>query len=68
NVGASYGARSDLDVCDYPLGSYSYCSETYPCSRGQGDCDSHAECSDGAICVNNVGAAFGFGSSVDVCM
>ncbi|MBW1881752.1 MAG: matrixin family metalloprotease, partial [Deltaproteobacteria bacterium] len=27
NVGASYGARSDLDVCDYPLGSYSYCSE-----------------------------------------
>ena len=68
NVGASYGARSDLDVCDYPLGNVMFCSTTYPCTHGQGDCDSDAECANGSICVHNVGAAFGFDPAIDVCL
>lgn len=38
------------------------------CGAGQGDCDSDAECQAGLICTNNVGADFGFGSNVDVCL
>lgn len=49
-------------------GSNAYCSDpNFPCSDGQGDCDSDAECQAGLNCTDNVGARYGFSSSTDVC-
>jgi len=48
-------------------GDWDFCSSSYPCGAGQGDCDSDSECQSGLSCVDNVGASYGFGSGVDVC-
>ncbi len=53
-----------------PLGDYAYCSTTCKCGEGEGDCDSvgtDKQCNTGLVCVNNVGAKYGFDSGVDVC-
>ncbi len=50
------------------LGGYNYCSVNCPCASGQGDCDGNNECQPGNTCENNIGAQFGWGASVDVCM
>lgn len=71
NVGADYGFEPDVDVCDCPPDSYngggSFCSEVCPCSEGQADCDSDAECEAGLRCYRNVGDEFGFEEDDDVC-
>lgn len=70
NVGASYGWGSTIDVCEAsgPVpGDTDYCSTSHRCRRGEGDCDSNAECRRGLTCVQNVGADYGWGSSIDVC-
>jgi hypothetical protein len=51
-------------------GSIDYCNDpASPCSSGEGDCDSNAQCAPGVglICVPNNGPRFGFASSWDVC-
>lgn len=69
NVGANYGWQSGDDVCekiDDP-GSWTFCSDDYPCPQGLGDCDSDSHCLGSLTCVDNVGANYGWASSVDVC-
>jgi len=48
-------------------GNEDYCSSTCKCSIGEGDCDSDSECVDGAVCVDDVGADYGFDETTDVC-
>ncbi|HLC62326.1 MAG TPA: hypothetical protein VJI52_04895, partial [Candidatus Nanoarchaeia archaeon] len=78
NVGADYGFGSGVDVCEstdwgdggadsLPVGDLDYCSESNQCFEGEGDCDNDFECRDGLICVQNVGADYGFSSGTDVC-
>jgi len=76
NVGANYGFASGVDVCEAPSGpngcalpngDFAFCEDCGPCDAGQGDCDSDSECKSGLTCVANVGANYGFPSSVDVC-
>ena len=72
DVGADYGFRSIVDVCeasprDAVLGSNDYCVVAGPCGAGEGDCDSNSGCQTGLVCVNDVGANYGFRSIVDVC-
>ena len=73
DVGANYGFRSIVDVCEVPttpeptaLGGNSYCVGAL-CGAGEGDCDSDSECEAGLTCSNDVGARYGFRSIVDVC-
>lgn len=70
NVGADYGWSSSVDVCEATTqpGDWDYCSSSSPCSAGKGDCDpGKGECAPGLVCVENIGASYGFGSGVDVC-
>ncbi len=69
NVGASYGWASGVDVCEGSSlpGDWDYCSSSSPCADGEGDCDNNSECGPGLVCVNNVGASYGWASGVDVC-
>ena len=74
DVGANYGWNADVDVCEAPAsscpwvpGDWDYCLDCGPCNNGEGDCDSNAECAAGTECVDNVGANYGWSSSVDVC-
>ncbi len=53
--------------CPHPIGHGDYCRDCGPCSEGQGDCDGAAECESGLICAENVGADYGWASTVDVC-
>ena len=50
-----------------PLGGRNYCREHGPCDIGEGDCDSDSECQAGLVCVEDVGASYGFASSMEVC-
>lgn len=73
NVGATFGFAPGIDVCmqtvcTSELGRGDFCSVCGPCTSGQGDCDSDAECGAGLVCVDDVGPAFGFGPRVDVCL
>jgi hypothetical protein len=81
NRGADFGFPAGIDIClpdtggppdpcGLPLGSGRFCSDPAcgPCSAGQGDCDSDAECASGLTCEDNVGASFGFAPGIDVCM
>ena len=43
------------------------CSVASPCAAGQGDCNGDAECQPGTFCMRDVGAAYGFAASVDMC-
>ena len=55
-----------VDVCGYPDGHAKYCSWSFPCDIGEGDCDSDLECAVGH-CASNVGAAYGWSAATDVC-
>jgi subtilisin family serine protease len=68
DVGANYGWDSWVDVCEKaPYPGDDYCSDYGPCSEGLGDCDGDSECESSLICVNDVGADYGWDSWVDVC-
>jgi len=74
DVGPKYGWSQATDVCEKSTGGgtgtpggNSYCTTSNPCSAGQGDCDSNAECQSGLTCVDNVGAAYSYRSIVEVC-
>ena len=72
NVGALYGFPSGIDVCtsdchDGVPGDWGYCTAGCPCDAGQGDCNSDADCQAGLVCVDNVGANYGWGGGIDVC-
>ncbi len=69
DVGANYGLDPQHDVCECgPELTSQYCSECGPCKFGQGDCDSDAECGDGLVCADNVGASFGMPEDWDMCV
>ncbi len=73
NVGATFGFAPGIDVCLQTMctsenGRGDFCSVCGPCTEGQGDCDSDAECAAGLTCVDDVGPMFGFGPRVDVCL
>ncbi len=78
DVGANYGWGSTVDVCESPggggggchtgsPGDWTYCSAACPCGVGLGDCDNDSQCLSGLSCVHDVGANYGWGSTVDVC-
>ena len=50
------------------LGAADYCADHGPCAASQGDCDSNSECQSGTVCTNDVGATYGFGANIDVCV
>ena len=70
NVGAKYGWRPFVDVCENTsggtLGGDNYCRDYGPCSEGQGDCDP-GQCQSGLTCVNDVGPKYGWKKVTDVC-
>lgn len=73
DVGADYGLPADTDVCDdcrpaSQNGHVNFCNPGCPCSHGEGDCDTTADCDAGVTCVNNVGAQFGMAADTDVCV
>lgn len=61
-TGLAYGGAS------VPQGDWDFCSPTNPCSNGQGDCDSDADCKQGLTCTSDVGPTFGLAKGVDVCI
>jgi len=71
DVGANYGWKSSVDVCEAtstrPFLGWDYCSDSNPCPAGYGDCDSDSQCQSGLTCNQDVGANYGWSSSVDVC-
>ncbi|MEA3344498.1 MAG: Ser-Thr-rich GPI-anchored membrane family protein, partial [Patescibacteria group bacterium] len=54
------------DARNISVWDWNYCTSECPCSAGEGDCDSDADCTTG-YCHNNVGANYGQTSSMDVC-
>jgi alpha-tubulin suppressor-like RCC1 family protein len=55
-------------VCP-PNGANDACnSPSCPCESGHGDCEGDADCAAGLACTHDVGARFGFGAAVDVCL
>jgi hypothetical protein len=63
-INGLFGSATNSQI-DYP--GDNYCAEYGPCTEGMGDCDSDSECASGLICVNDVGANYGWPSNVDVC-
>lgn len=62
----------EVDVCsnDCPtlgVGAWNYCTEKCPCSVGQGDCETDADCEVGLRCMSDVGPNYGFDPEVDIC-
>lgn len=53
---------------DLPNGNRDFCTTGCPCSAGEGDCDSSAECVGGTTCGVNNGPQFGFGPGTDTCV
>ena len=51
-----------------PPGGWDFCRDHGPCRFGQGDCDRTSECATGMTCEDNVGADYGLGTAVDVCV
>ena len=49
------------------VGGWAYCSSSCPCNSGEGDCDSDADCKSGLVCKHDVGANYGWSSTLDVC-
>lgn len=74
DAGPSYGySDPEMDVCvagcpALGAGGHNFCSAQCPCAVTEADCDSDAECEPGLACVRNVGAQYGYGSDVDVCL
>jgi hypothetical protein len=56
-----------VDPCEVYVSGADWCLNCGPCSAGQGDCDSDAECLSGLICVDDVGEKYGYPASRDVC-
>ena len=50
------------------LGSRHFCSEMFPCSYGQADCDNDGQCDAGLVCGENNGPRFGYRPLTDVCV
>ena len=49
-------------------GSWSYvCSPACPCSAGEGDCDSDADCADQLVCLDGGGRRYGWEKGFDTC-
>ena len=71
NVGADYGWTASRDVCEAVCPEFvagpDACTSSCPCGDGEGDCDSDDDCKAGLICVENVGADYGWTESRDVC-
>lgn len=59
--------ESDAGCHSGSNGNSTYCSSSCTCGWEFGDCDSDAECGAGLTCVDNVGADYGFASTVDIC-
>jgi hypothetical protein len=56
-------------TCGGTNGGGDYCrNPNQKCAATEGDCDSDAECAPGLICRPNTGAAFGLGTTTDVCL
>ena len=53
--------------CPIPVGHLDYCRDCGPCSRGQGNCESDAECEGSLICSQDVGADYGWQADINVC-
>lgn len=65
NNGGNGGGSS---TCSLPAGHPKYCDFCGPCSAGQGDCDLKPnQCAEGLVCVQDVGAGYGFHRKIDVC-
>ena len=62
------GACGDAVTNPNAPGTVSYCSPAFPCSHGNGDCDSNADCRAGLSCVEDVGPAYGMRAGYDVCV
>ena len=52
--------------CPWNLGDEDYCADCGPCAAGEGDCEA-GQCDSGLVCVQDVGANYGWASTVDVC-
>jgi hypothetical protein len=59
--------NSGSGPCDVFVPGPDWCEECGPCTEGQGDCDSDAECQSGLICAKDVGAKYGWPDNRDVC-
>jgi predicted amidohydrolase YtcJ len=64
----SRGGTSEPNGCSVAPGSGRFCTDCGPCAAGVGDCDRDNECATGLVCVDNIGATFGFAPGVDVCI
>jgi hypothetical protein len=69
NVAARFVAQVALSDggCGVP-GSEKHCTEGCTCGYQAGDCEVDTDCGTGLTCVDNVGARFGWGATVDVCL
>ena len=72
--GPEFGLPSSWDVCttacpsfDSAAPSATFCSELCPCNRGEGDCDSDAECAPGLRCDLDQGPQVGLPEDYDLC-
>lgn len=68
--GVDCGAASSCGACDnpFPNGHPFYCTSTFPCIGGEGDCDRDSDCMTGTFCASDNGSDFGFAPSIDVCI
>jgi len=53
-------------ACPWSPGDWNYCRDCGPCEDGEGDCEP-GECAPGLVCATDVGASYGWSSTVDVC-
>jgi hypothetical protein len=70
DLGAGYGCASSVNIClTGPRRCESdYCAEFGPCSIGDGNCNSTAECGLGLLCLSGMAADFGCEPGTDICM
>jgi len=69
DCGGGCGTVCPNSCANQPVnGNINRCDPTCTCAVQEGDCDSDADCDGTAICVSNVGGAFGFSSSIDMCL
>ena len=65
---ASLFCVSTLLAAQYVQGDWDFCTPAHPCSHGQGDCDTDADCVNGLHCIKNVGPQYNLAKGVDVCV
>lgn len=63
----SHNDASYVGIDIMPPGDWDYCGPNQPCDRGEGDCDTNADCASGLSCIQNNGAYWGFAADIDVC-